>query len=61
MVELRSDDAAVAVGAGDLAPDHADLAALSFFRGPVDESDALAEVESIEKKRPRLVKRVDDF
>lgn len=42
MVEFCSDDAAVAVRAGDLAPDDSDLAALSFFRGSVDECDALA-------------------
>ena len=42
VVELRSDDTAVAVRAGDLAPDDSDLAALSFFRGSVDECDALS-------------------
>jgi len=43
--ELRSDDAAVAVWAGDFTPDDADLAALAFFRGAVDISDAFTEVE----------------
>lgn len=40
--ELGSDETVVAVRAGDLAPDHSDLATLSFFRGSVDEGDALS-------------------
>ena len=42
---MRSDDAGVAVGAGDLAPNYADLAALDRFMGSVDVGDALAKVE----------------
>lgn len=46
MGELCSDDAAVAVWAGDFAPDDADLGALSFAGGAVDEGYFLAQVES---------------
>jgi hypothetical protein len=49
VLELGSDDTAVAVRAGDLSPDDSDLAALSFFGGSVDECDALAKVESIKE------------
>lgn len=45
MLELGSDDTAVAMRAGDLSPDDSDLAALSFFGGSVDECDALAKIE----------------
>ena len=45
--ELGTDDTAVAVGAGDLAPDDsALLAALVSLLGLVDVSDTLADVES---------------
>lgn len=50
MSEFCSNDAAVAVWSGDFAPDHSDLAALSFCGGTVDVGDALAEVESRSKK-----------
>ena len=51
MVECGSDDAAVAMGSCDFAPDDSDLRALSFPGGSVDECYTLSEVESI---RPRL-------
>lgn len=44
--ELGADDARVAVRAGDLAPDHADLGAADLLGATVDEGDLLAEVEA---------------
>lgn len=46
MVESRSYNTTVAMCSCDLAPDDSDLATLAFFRGSVDECDALSEVES---------------
>lgn len=43
--ELGTDNARVAVRAGDLAPDHADLGATDLLLAAVDESNTLAKVE----------------
>lgn len=43
--ELGADDARVAVGTGDLAPDNADLGAPDLLLAPVDKGDLLAKVE----------------
>lgn len=43
--ELGADDARVAVRAGDLAPDDANLGAADLLAATVDEGDLLAEVE----------------
>jgi hypothetical protein len=43
--ELGTDDARVAVGAGNLAPDHSDLGSANLLLGLVDIRNLLAEVE----------------
>jgi len=43
--ELRANNSRVAVRAGDLAPDHADLGAADLLLSPVHVRDLLSEVE----------------
>lgn len=43
--KLGADNARVAVGTGDLAPDNADLGAPNLLLAPVDEGNLLAKVE----------------
>jgi len=43
--ELGTDNAGVAVRAGNFAPDHADLGSADLLLAPVDKGDLLAEVE----------------
>jgi hypothetical protein len=47
--EFCANDSTVAVRSCNFAPNHSDLAALSFFAGAVDVCDSLSEVESMNR------------